>query len=879
MLHCYVPFIHRSTRRWLLLFGLLTVLTTLPLLAQTVRYVKPTASGLGNGSSWTNASASLQTMINASVSGDQVWVAAGTYKPTATTNRTVSFAMKNGVAIYGGFVGIETSLNQRPAINATTPSSSTLSGEIGSPSSTTDNSYHVISNPASLSLTNSAILDGFVVTSGNANAGGGLDTVGGGMFNNGDGNMCSPLIRYCTFVANEAGYGGAIGNYGNEGSSSPVLTNCVFQSNTAIIGGAIINDGSSGSSSPLLTNCTFQANRAVYQGDGLPAITRGGAMFNDGSSSGNSSPVLTNCSFLGNTASQGGMMFSNGNSGSSNPVLTNCVLFNNGGASSIANNNATVLARYSLFDASVTGYTNVTGNLTTTTTPFASPTSTQLAAGSPAINTGDPATTTSTGLPAALGNFDLAGNSRFVTGRIDMGAYEFCTPATRLYVRAAATGANTGLSWTDAFTDLQSALNYYCSGSLMEIWVASGIYKPTATTNRTISFAMRSGVAIYGGFVGSETNYNQRPAVNATTPSSTTLSGDIGTVGNNSDNSYHVVNNSAGLTFAAILNGFVITAGNANGSAPDDSGGGLLNNGSGSGNVCSPQIRQCVFVANRAVYGGAINNDGSSEGSSAPVLNNCVFQNNTATYGGAINNSGARGNSSPRLTSCALQGNMATNDGGAMFNDGFEGTSSPVLTNCSFQSNTASQGGAMTSDGTNGTSNPKLTNCVLWNNGDSNTFFNDAATVTTTFSLFDTSVTGYTSGLGNLAVATSPFATVASTQLRPTSPAINSGDPNTTIFSNTTDLGGNPRIAQGRIDMGAFEWGTTCQGLVTSLKAGNWNDPTVWACNVVPIGIDIVQLNHIVTLPASTTAQIRMLRNSNTGKLMYQMGATLRMGF
>ncbi|MBD2703445.1 hypothetical protein IC229_22565, partial [Spirosoma sp. BT702] len=37
-------------------------------------------------------------------------------------------------------------------------------------------------------------------------------------------------------------------------------------------------------------------------------------------------------------------------------------------------------------------------------------------------------------------------------------------------------------------------------------------------------------------------------------------------------------------------------------------------------------------------------------------------------------------------------------------------------------------------------------------------------------------------------------------------------------------------------------------GLVTSLKAGNWNDPTVWACNVVPASIDIVQLNHVVTL-------------------------------
>ncbi|WP_460948274.1 hypothetical protein [Spirosoma daeguense] len=55
--------------------------------------------------------------------------------------------------------------------------------------------------------------------------------------------------------------------------------------------------------------------------------------------------------------------------------------------------------------------------------------------------------------------------------------------------------------------------------------------------------------------------------------------------------------------------------------------------------------------------------------------------------------------------------------------------------------------------------------------------------------------------------------------------------------------------------------------LVTSLKAGSWNDPTVWACNVVPVSTDIVQLKHVVTLPASATAQIRMLRNSATGKV------------
>ena len=52
------------------------------LFAQPVRYVKPVATGFADGSSWANASADLQAMINISPAGGEVWVAAGTYKPT-----------------------------------------------------------------------------------------------------------------------------------------------------------------------------------------------------------------------------------------------------------------------------------------------------------------------------------------------------------------------------------------------------------------------------------------------------------------------------------------------------------------------------------------------------------------------------------------------------------------------------------------------------------------------------------------------------------------------------------------------------------------------------------------------------------------------------
>jgi hypothetical protein len=68
------------------------------------------------------------------------------------------------------------------------------------------------------------------------------------------------------------------------------------------------------------------------------------------------------------------------------------------------------------------------------------------------------------------------------------------------FVDADATGSNTGGSWEDAYTDLQSALGP--ASPCTEVWVAAGTYKPTSGTDRTATFALKSGVALYGGFSG-----------------------------------------------------------------------------------------------------------------------------------------------------------------------------------------------------------------------------------------------------------------------------------------------------------------------------------------------------------------------------------------
>ena len=76
------------------------------------------------------------------------------------------------------------------------------------------------------------------------------------------------------------------------------------------------------------------------------------------------------------------------------------------------------------------------------------------------------------------------------------------------YVDADATGDNNGMSWADAFLDLQTALAAATSGD--EFWVAESTYLPTTTTDREATIQLISGVAIYGGFDGTETTRDER---------------------------------------------------------------------------------------------------------------------------------------------------------------------------------------------------------------------------------------------------------------------------------------------------------------------------------------------------------------------------------
>ena len=247
--------------------------------AQTVRYVK--VDGTGDGLSWANASSDLQAMINAD-GVQQVWVAAGTYKPIRAADgtlnpgniRATSFKMKNGVAIYGGFAGGETTLNGRNW--RTNPT--VLSGEHQGDDDIENNSCNVVLNFDN-GLSSTAVLDGFTITGGNANGAFIISAYGGGIYNYEAG---SPTIINCTFFKNKANIGGGMYNF----KSSTNLINCVFIGNQAGFGGAMSNI----EASPSVVNCSFSGNRANTNG--------GGAV----RSATNSSPSFKNCILWGNSS-------------------------------------------------------------------------------------------------------------------------------------------------------------------------------------------------------------------------------------------------------------------------------------------------------------------------------------------------------------------------------------------------------------------------------------------------------------------------------------------------------------------------------------------------------------------------------------------------
>lgn len=600
-----------------------------------VIYVDDDAPAGGDGSSWATAYTQLQDALTGASAGSDIRVAGGVYcpdrsaaNPTGTGERTASFELVSGAVLRGGYAGYGApEPDERSYLDYPTVLSGDLAGDDGPDFQFyAENSYHVVTG---VWLGPATVVEGFTITGGNAD-GVAPDDCGAGIYS-----------LYASFT----------------------LTNCTVWGNYAAQdGGGVANfDGSS----PAVTNCVFSANSAL----------RGGALYNE-----NSSPNLTNCTLVGNQAGEGGGVLND----SGSPTLVNCILWDNQGAQFVNLGLAEGTLRYSNIQGGFAGPGN------TSAVPRvvdAEGGDLRLRAGSPCIDAGD-----ATAVPFGVDG-DRDGNPRLhddpgkadtgVSGGeavVDMGAYEFqgvTPPPGVIFVDNSATGLNDGCTWDDAYTELGLALEAATPGD--QLWVAGSDvpYAPgSPASSRENTFQLVDGVALYGGFAGGELNLAERDLE----ANPTTLSGDLngddepgvgGAHPSKQDNCYHVV--SAGNTDAnTVLDGFIITGGNANAAVfPHDSGAGFYNVAG------SPTIRNCTVTANLADYNGAgmYNRQNSS-----PEISDCFFTDNVAgDYGGGMCN---RSGSHPGITNCTFSDNQAEY-GGGMSN----AESSSVVVDCVFSDN------------------------------------------------------------------------------------------------------------------------------------------------------------------------------------------------
>ncbi|MXN92380.1 T9SS sorting signal type C domain-containing protein [Flavobacterium sp. Sd200] len=737
-----------------------------------IRYVKEGATG--SGFSWENPSGDLQAMINASASGNEVWVASGNYQPASGQ----SFSMKEGVKIYGGFPNTGSpSMGDRNWSN----NISTLLGNEGP----------VISNSRN-GLTLTSVLDGFTITGGNGYH-------GGGIFN----WEVSPTLNNLYIHSNNGVYGGGVCNY----SSSPHMYNINISNNVATTAaGGIYNIGSESLiiANALISNNSGGAGGGIMNHSCVSVFIRNTVLTGNTAGDGGAivsydctSLVFTNLSIVGNHSSTyngGGIL-----NGNSSPYITNCTFSNNVGRAIYNYNNSVPQIRNTIISGNDTGIYNISGssagifysivqgvsadannhNLDGSLDPMFA----DAANGNYALHPYSPAANTGSNDYYAAGltpdlnavTTDISGNARFYNnGTIDMGAYELQeTPVVNIrYVKEG--GMGNGYTWQNASGNLQAMINASVVGN--EVWVAAGTYLPAVDQ----AFSMKEGVKIYGGFPATgnpsigERNWASNPTV---------LYG----------NSWRVITNyNNGLTNASVLDGFTIT------------GGANVGQGAGIYNAnAHPVIKNCIFRNNVSYeWGGGMYDAGAGE---PTLVINCLFSGNSGSGGAVFADVG----SSIKFYNCTLANNTGGN-GGALHT---YQNAAPSLYNCILWGNTVPYDtGSQIYSSVGGSVN--IQNCIIEQGT------NDIAGPNTADNILDINPMFADVAYGNY-------------NLQVVSPAINAGNNEyyaagltPDLSSVITDLSVNSRIYNNQvIDLGAFEYQGNTECTVTTVWNGsNWDN-------------------------------------------------------
>lgn len=801
--------------------------------------------GTGDGGSWATATSDLNWAVNTAAaihntfgSWTDVWVKEGTYYGDTTSES--AFTIVEGIWVYGGFTGTETSLSQRNFYDHP----SILDGQ---------HSRRVLDQPTG--YLEQTLWDGFTIQNGYSTNG-----PGGAYLRN------KTYLYDCEIINNTGVRGGGVIAY------AASLDNCRFRGNVST--GTNSNDGGGAlmSSYSTINRCTFTHNRAAKNG--------GGVYIADA----NTSNTLSNCLITNNTAANGGGVYCQ----TSSAIIYNSTIVNNEATSAGAGIYATSMKRVAnsivwgnrttagaissidgnaidCFYSAVEGGYSGTGNVILLpdslmggvySPKFVNPSATvgyldntpnpnwHLQNGSVCVNRG------SNSYVSGDNSTDLDFNTRILNDTVDMGCYEsnfllqpLPTFGNIIYVTQNGGGSHNGSSWDNATSDLNLALSLADMYNA-DVWVAEGVYY--GDTMAISAFTMRDGVNVYGGFVGNEPetfDLSQRDF----SAHVTALDG---------GNARRVLNQPAEFNTRTVWDGLTLRNGNYTGSTY---GGGAANLKSNS------TLSNCVITHNHANgYGGALYGSGYHYGSNDTIfLINCTISYNSAgQHGGGVylsqnisiqncvitHNTAGNGNGGLRLsegiiTHSTITHNTAGTTCGGISSDRSKvynclianntsgSSASGILADrsdvfgCTIVNNASSGTGANLGAGLVGTTStsasylPNVVNCIIWGNRNNG----EIANVLNNTACHHSAVEGGVVGENNIALlsentGSNPFypnfvqpsdsvgafdsPDNADWRLTNVSPCVNRGD---NTVADSTDLAGNDRVQQDVIDMGCYE--------------------------------------------------------------------------
>lgn len=852
---------------------LLILLLTFSSVSFAQIYVDSSATGANNGSTWTDAYTSLQSALSSATTGSEIWIAAGTYKPHSSDRSTYFDVSVADLKIYGGFTGTEVTLSDRVfGMNETILSGDLQGNDVNlsdfpsnysNTTRNTDNSYHVVNI---LSTGENLLLDRLTISDAHTNIN--ATTTGGAIIKHP--SVYNLTMRNC-LVKNNVSRNSNAGlyadfNLGNNATSirgALTIENCRFSSNMSRAGSGIYGLIRANTNVDfIITNSLFDKNIVENLSGSATASSGSASWLRLAGNGSNVTMKLVNNTYVNNidkgTLVSGNnfraplIISENGSvSSAATAEVSNCIFWSNTGEAggttraisdsfefSIPTLNVyNSLDPLNFVDGSITSHVN-----TLTSDPLFVDIMNEdysLAATSLAIDSGDNS--------KVLVATDLLNNARVYNSFVDRGCYEAGSNAQQQnnvrYVDKDATGLNNGTSWTDAYVDLQDALQNVIVGD--QIWIAEGVYTPHAS-DRTVYFDIdRQSLKLYGGFAGTETTLQERVlGVNETILSGDLQGNDVNTsdfnsnysnATRNTDNSYRVVYVRVDGD-DALLDGLTISDAHTNVNA-GTIGGAIIKEKT----VSRLTLRNCKIEDNvsRNTNAGLLaefdlNNTTSDRG--FLIIENCQFTRNMSRgassiysfirantevditisnslfYNNRVEDLGANTGTAASATWLRLSGNGSdatfTLSNNTYANNVDAGTS---LSGNNFRAPLSiSENGNITSAAI-----AEVSNCIFWGNTGtsggttraiSDMFESPIPTLNVYNSLdplnfVEGSITSHVN-----TITMDPLFTDDSNgdyTLQTGSPAINSGD-NTKVIG-VADLAGNTRITDATVDLGCYE--------------------------------------------------------------------------